>query len=74
VIGGPSDAGIRSDTITMSVTCIDWFLSGGHQDHIHVELYLEDAFGDPVVGSTVRFETWDDLRRQWPGRVRNEYR
>ena len=46
-----------SEPIQMSVTCIDWFLSGRHQDHIHVELYVEDSFGDPVMGATVTFET-----------------
>lgn len=40
---------------TMSVTCIDWFLGGGHQDHIHVELHVEDAAGNGVIGATVTF-------------------
>jgi len=40
----------------MSVACIDWFLTGGHQDHIHVEIHFEDEAGDPVVGAIVTFE------------------
>src|SRR5262245_17869104 len=58
LIGGvPSTAAGVPDANTIHVSCIDWFLSAGHQEHIHVELYLEDASGGPVVGATVRFTT-----------------
>ncbi len=50
---GPGGSG---DPIGMSVTCVDWFLSGGHEDHIHVEAFIEDELGNPVVGATVTFE------------------
>ena len=54
MIGAPT-ASAAPDEI--SISCIDWFFSGGHQDHIHVELYLVDRTGRPVVGATVRFTT-----------------
>lgn len=41
--------------VAMSVTCIDWFITGGHEDHIHNELHVEDEFGNAVLGATVTY-------------------
>ncbi len=60
-IGLPSASADDPAPTRISVSCIDWFLSGGHQDHIHVELYVEDSIGQPVVGATVVFETSYDM-------------
>jgi hypothetical protein len=41
--------------VEMSVTCIDWFITAGHGEHIHNELHVEDEFGDAVLGATVTY-------------------
>ena len=41
--------------VAMSVVCIDWFLTGGQQQHIHLETHVEDQFGNPVIGAVVTF-------------------
>lgn len=58
MIGAPT-ASATPDEI--SISCIDWFFSGGHQDHIHVELYLVDAHDGnaPVVYATNTGDTRD---------------
>jgi len=43
----------------MSVVCIDWFLTAGHEVHIHNELHVEDEFGNVVIGAT---PTWTNSR------------
>jgi hypothetical protein len=37
----------------ISVVCIDWYLTAGHDNHIHAEAYLQYENGDPVIGATV---------------------
>ena len=41
----------------ISVVCIDWYLTAGHENHIHAEAYLQYENGDPVVGATVIMST-----------------
>lgn len=41
--------------IPMSVTCIDWFITGGHDEHIHNELHIEDDLGQAVLGANVTY-------------------
>jgi hypothetical protein len=53
-VPGPASAGKETPT-KMSIACIDWFLGGGHRDHIHVEIHVEDASGNGVIGATVQF-------------------
>jgi hypothetical protein len=38
---------------TISIMCIDWYLTAGHDDHIHAEVFLQDQNGDPVIGAAV---------------------
>ena len=43
----------------MSVVCIDWFLTAGHEVHIHNEMHVEDESGSPVIGARV---SWANSR------------
>ena len=43
--------------IAMSVPCIDWFITGGVNQHIHNELHVEDEFGFAVLGAEVTYTT-----------------
>ncbi len=44
----------------ISVVCIDWYLTAGHENHIHAEAYLQYDNGDPVIGATVEMRTTVD--------------
>lgn len=43
--------------VAMTVVCIDWFITGGVDQHIHNELHLEDEFGDAVLGAAITYTT-----------------
>ncbi len=49
---------------SMSVSCVDWFITAGHGEHIHNELHVEDEFGMAVLGAdvvyTTAYRTFDD--------------
>jgi len=36
---------------TISIVCIDWYLTTGPDNHIHAEGFLQDENGDPVIGA-----------------------
>jgi len=49
---------------TISIVCIDWYLTTGPDNHIHAEGFLQDENGDPVIGAAVHWESFvDDV--QW---------
>jgi hypothetical protein len=47
---------------TISIVCIDWYLTTGPDNHIHAEGFLQDENGDPVVGAAVHWESFVDGR------------
>jgi hypothetical protein len=53
---------------TMSLICLDWYLTAGHEEHIHVEGFVQDQDGNPVVGAAVTLrntvDTGDEVR-EW---------
>ncbi len=57
----------------MSVSCIDWFMTGGHGEHIHNELHVEDELGDAVLGAnvtyTTSFRTFEERADDVPARL-----
>lgn len=53
---------------TISVVCIDWYLTAGHDNHIHAEAFLQDQYGNPVIGATVEIRNTVDTGteiREW---------
>jgi hypothetical protein len=51
-----SPAAFAEEPVTISITCVDWFLSGGHRDHIHIEFHVKDERGHGVPGAQVTFD------------------
>lgn len=53
---------------TMHIVCLDWYLTAGHGEHIHVEGFVQDENGDPVIGAAVTLrntvDTGDEVR-EW---------
>jgi hypothetical protein len=53
---------------TMSIVCLDWYLTAGHEEHIHVEGFVQDEDGNPVIGAAVTLsntvDTGDEVR-EW---------
>jgi hypothetical protein len=53
---------------TISIVCIDWYLTAGHDNHIHAEAFLQDQNGDPYIGAAVTMrntvDTGDEVR-EW---------
>jgi hypothetical protein len=50
------------EPVTISITCIDWFLTAGHQEHIHIEIHMKDQYGNGVTGVQVTFDaSYDKL-------------
>jgi hypothetical protein len=47
---------------TISIVCIDWYLTTGPDNHIHAEGFLQDENGDPVIGAAVNWEAKVDGR------------
>ncbi len=45
---------------TISIVCIDWYLTTGPDNHIHAEGFLQDENGDPVIGAAVHWESFVD--------------
>ena len=45
---------------TISIVCIDWYLTTGPNNHIHAEGFLQDENGDPVIGAAVHWEAFVD--------------
>ena len=45
---------------TISIVCLDWYLTTGPDNHIHVEGFLQDENGDPVIGAAVHWESHVD--------------
>jgi hypothetical protein len=43
--------------IPMTVSCVDWFITAGHGEHIHNELHIEDEDGFAVLGANVTYTT-----------------
>jgi hypothetical protein len=41
----------------MNVSCVDWFTTAGHGEHIHNELHVEDDAGNSVLGAGVVYTT-----------------
>ena len=60
VTTGPENKHSASATIRlggeMIVSCISWFVSGPADEHVHTEVHVEDADGNPVIGATVTWE------------------
>jgi hypothetical protein len=53
---------------TMSIVCLDWYVTAGHEEHIHVEGYVQDENGDPVIGAAVTLRNTVDTGtevREW---------
>jgi len=52
----------------MSILCLDWYLTAGHEEHIHVEGFVQDQDGNPVIGAAVTLrntvDTGDEVR-EW---------
>ena len=57
----------------MSVSCIDWFTTAGHGEHIHNELHVVDEFGEAVLGAdivyTTAFRTFEERDNDVPPTV-----
>ncbi len=47
---------------TISIVCIDFYLTTGEGNHIHAEGFLQDENGDPVIGAAVSWESIVDGR------------
>ncbi len=45
---------------TISIVCIDWYLTTGPNNHIHAEGFLQDENGDPVIGAAVNWDATVD--------------
>jgi len=45
---------------TLSVVCLDWYLTTGGGQHIHVEAFVQDENGDPVIGAPLTLENTVD--------------
>jgi len=45
---------------TISIVCIDWYLTTGPNHHIHAEGFLQDENGDSVIGAAVHWESFVD--------------
>ena len=45
---------------TMHVVCADWYLTTGQESHIHVEAFVQDQNGDPVIGAPVNLRNTYD--------------
>jgi hypothetical protein len=45
---------------SIHVVCLDWYLTTGPGNHIHVEGFLQDENGDPVLGAAVHWESFVD--------------
>jgi len=45
---------------TISIVCLDWYLTTGPGNHIHVEGFLQDENGDPVIGAAVHWKSYVD--------------
>jgi hypothetical protein len=57
-----SPAAAAKKPVTISITCVDWFLSGGHRDHIHIEFHVKDENGNGVTGAQVTFDaSYDEM-------------
>jgi hypothetical protein len=53
---------------TMSIVCLDWYLTAGHEEHIHVEGFVQDQDGNPVIGAAVTLRNTVDTGeevREW---------
>jgi hypothetical protein len=48
---------------TISIVCIDWYLTTGPDNHIHAEGFLQDENGDPVIGAAVNWEAFVDDKK-----------
>ena len=46
---------------TISIVCIDWYLTTGPDHHIHAEGFLQDEKGNPVIGAAVHWEAFVTL-------------
>ncbi len=45
---------------TLSVVCLDWYITTGTEIHVHVEGYVQDENGDAVSGALVTLENTVD--------------
>ena len=45
---------------TLSVVCLDWYITTGTENHVHVEGYVQDENGDAVSGALVTLENTVD--------------
>lgn len=43
--------------VAMAIPCLDWFITGGVNQHIHNEIHVEDEFGEAVLGAFVTYTT-----------------
>lgn len=41
---------------TLSVVCLDWYITTGTNNHVHVEAFVQDENGDAVSGAPVTLE------------------
>jgi hypothetical protein len=44
----------------LSVVCLDWYLTTGTDNHVHVEGFVQDENGDPVEGARVTLDNTVD--------------
>ncbi len=52
----------------MSIVCLDWYLTAAHEEHIHVEGFVQDQDGNPVIGAAVTLSNTVDTGtevREW---------
>lgn len=45
---------------SMSIVCLDWYLTTGNGQHVHVEAFVQDEAGNPVIGAIVTMENTRD--------------
>jgi len=48
---------------SIHIVCVAWYLTTGPDNHIHVEAFLQDENGDPVIGAAVSWESFVDGRK-----------
>ncbi|MEE9231031.1 MAG: hypothetical protein V3U86_10025, partial [Acidobacteriota bacterium] len=53
---------------SMSIVCLDWYLTTGNGQHVHVEAFVQDEAGNPVIGAIV---TMENTRDDGAGSVRS---
>ena len=58
--GGDDDDDTGGDGTVLTVSCIEWAATGGRDQHIHVQAFVSDENGDPVLGAEVSMKAMKD--------------